>query len=1209
MPGSRHHSFEPRFGESDRGARRRSTALERHLTSPAGRALAETIGAFRMSLDALERDERGHDVFNAGAEAFVELLGEQPALGDDAPLAAALPVLGEEGPGERELRSEAAELIAIGTVAIGATKGPSPEYADALVKTALGSDRASALLRATLLGKPFPDGDFGIPPKLIDMVRDLERRTCGLGLHHAVVEWGRAASQSKSSAWSTGITALTPSVGCAGTQVTISGSGFGATQPSDTMIFFPRRGGGCTPAQTVVSWSDTQIVVVAPADVGSGCVGFVIPGDPGGLGPAASSLAGELVRCVGKAAHAAAQRFETVGSKPIMVCPPCLPGGVNFFKGGRPFIRYFGANGWTEAEVTPGGALTLTWNVTNANSVEIAEVPPPPGQADELPSVVGPLNNVAGAYTFPSVAGTFTWDRQYELRARNGCTPQASPETARVTVRMRSRPDLAVVGIEATQATQFFNAAVHMPNAAARKADNAVSLIGGKPTVVRVFVDSGQAATFEGGIVNNVRARLHGRTAAGATLPGSPLAPLNASFVPAPTAAIQARRRAPLTAQIVAQERTLPTNRAFIFRLPAAWAAAGAIDVEAELIVPAGVTDPNLANNRLTQRLVFNAGGLPIRIALLRVSYNDPTGGALVPPPTPAQAFAELDFIQRVYPSNRALLNVVAAPGGANPWFFSGDLSAGGPGCGMGWNSIQAELAVRAFFSFGFEDRVWVALLNRPPSGNSGPAGGCGMPMSSLGASVIGGITVGALLAGTAVLGPFAGLGVAAILARLGTSALGVATSLVARAGVPAGTGGILAQEIGHSFGLMHIAGAGAPGPFETGWPDYQGVGSTGANFQSIGEFGLDVDDSAGFTLRAYAPATFGTVTPTTDFMSYASATDWVSPFIYEKMMGGTITPPPGLGPAPAPPLERPDEVEPIDVALVSGTIAETGLELRPIFTQRRRFAFDEREDGRYRVELRAHDGGVLAARPIHLLDHEHDGDHGHDDGREAAELPFVFATAVPWHPRTAAVVVLRDGDELGRQLVADEAPAVTEPVVEETEDGWRVHWEGGDGGDVRYLVRYAVAERDDEPLWQFLAADLPEPEIELRRGVLQGGSARIQVGASAGGRTAWVESAPFEVSMPPPEVVVIAPAADARLRAGRPVALYGEAMSLEPEETIDDGAFLWESDRDGPIGTGRRVETAALTLGRHELTLRVEAPGRPEATAHVTVTVSQRHR
>src|SRR5205085_1313547 len=103
----------------------------------------------------------------------------------------------------------------------------------------------------------------------------------------------------RSTADASGISSVAPTSVCAGAQLTISGAGFGSTQPADTRVYVPTRG-GCREA-TVQSWSDTTIVVVAPLDVAAGCVGFVRGG--GGVLAEPERVTGELTRCVGAVAE------------------------------------------------------------------------------------------------------------------------------------------------------------------------------------------------------------------------------------------------------------------------------------------------------------------------------------------------------------------------------------------------------------------------------------------------------------------------------------------------------------------------------------------------------------------------------------------------------------------------------------------------------------------------------------------------------------------------------------------------------------------------------------------------------------------------------------------------------------------------------------------------------------------------------------------
>ena len=67
---------------------------------------------------------------------------------------------------------------------------------------------------------------------------------------------------------------LTPSIGPVGTQVQVNGSGFGATQGTSTLTFYPNA----TP--TIVSWSDTQIITTLPAAASTGSVRVTVGGVP-----------------------------------------------------------------------------------------------------------------------------------------------------------------------------------------------------------------------------------------------------------------------------------------------------------------------------------------------------------------------------------------------------------------------------------------------------------------------------------------------------------------------------------------------------------------------------------------------------------------------------------------------------------------------------------------------------------------------------------------------------------------------------------------------------------------------------------------------------------------------------------------------------------------------------------------------------------------
>ncbi len=808
---------------------------------------------------------------------------------------------GADGPGDA---IDAANLYITGAIA-GVGSGAGPEYFDGLLQVAFGADAISGMLRDVLGGDPIDDDVFSRLPPSLDGLDDIGSKTCLLGLGHAMDDWVREATGSIGTSSATGITGLTPASGCAGTRVTINGSGFGATRPPDVDVAFASET-GCVVA-LVVSWSDTAVHVIAPALVSRGCVGFVKWGKHGAeLAQAASDLAGQLVDCLGASVAVAASRIEEVGGRSLTPCPPCLPGRVNYFEGGAPTINYFQVDGGTSVTIGNNDNLTLSWSVAGADQITIVPIQDAAGTS-QLP-YLNPtiaLNPISGSMEVDLITADHPWDAVYELRATNACT--TDPVTMQVTVRMRARSHLTVVGIEVNQATQFHRSSRHMLNSQTWRADNTIPLIASKPAIARVFVASGADSLFDGGRIYGVTAMLNGTDSAGNLLPGSPLFPLGPNRVPVTHLSLVARPAA-AAAATVAAERSWPTSESFTFLLPPAWTTARTIDLSAQLVPPSNVI-ADAPSVSLTQRFSFRPGGLPLRFAVLPVGYVEPGTGNTAAPPNLFQQTAELDQLQRLYPSRRGLLNIIPAPG-TNPYTYTGNLAAGGVSCGQGWNDLLIELASRAFFTTGLEDRIWVALLDRTAIAASGatiPSTiGCGAPMSSLALVPILGTALGALL-----FGPFAALA----LYRLGTCALGIAASFISAPPSAPATGSAtrvatLAQEVGHGFGLFHVPGGAAPPPYEGGWPNYEDAASTDLTglFESIGEFGVDIDDFLGTppVLTTFSPRTFaGGQTISTDFMGYVGSTDWTSPYTYLRLMAGTIFPPPPPPSGPLPPARR----------------------------------------------------------------------------------------------------------------------------------------------------------------------------------------------------------------------------------------------------------------------------------------------------------------
>jgi hypothetical protein len=271
------------------------------------------------------------DVNVVGAENFVSLLMEHPAFSEDRRLDVGLSVFGDfDDPLLAGLRRDASQLLVTGAVALGVMEQLDERNFESLVRVSVGAEAFSTLLRGVLLRKPIPDGNIFdiIPGWLVDLVEDLERRTCMYGVVSVLTQYGRAISSAvggrAATSWATGISSLSPNVYCWTGNVTINGSGFGNSQPADVVVLFPNRKGSCSEAR-VLSWSDTQIEVEPPSNVGYGCVGFArrSAGDLSALVQASSTLAGELERCVGMAVSGISYRLR----KPpvaLVSCPPCL---------------------------------------------------------------------------------------------------------------------------------------------------------------------------------------------------------------------------------------------------------------------------------------------------------------------------------------------------------------------------------------------------------------------------------------------------------------------------------------------------------------------------------------------------------------------------------------------------------------------------------------------------------------------------------------------------------------------------------------------------------------------------------------------------------------------------------------------------------------------------------------------------------------------
>lgn len=88
-----------------------------------------------------------------------------------------------------------------------------------------------------------------------------------------------------------------------------------------------------------------------------------------------------------------------------------------------------------------------------------------------------------------------------------------------------------------------------------------------------------------------------------------------------------------------------------------------------------------------------------------------------------------------------------------------------------------------------------------------------------------------------------------------------------------------------------------------------------------------------------------------------------------------------------------------------------------------------------------------------------------------------------------------------------------------------------------------------------------------------------------------------------PPTVSIVSPAEGSVFGEGEAVTFQGSAE--DPEDgSLSDEAFVWTSDVDGQIGTGRTVTVSSLSVGPHVVTLTATDSRGATGTADVSITV-----
>lgn len=403
--------------------------------------------------------------------------------------------------------------------------------------------------------------------------------------------------------------------------------------------------------------------------------------------------------------------------------------------------------------------------------------------------------------------------------------------------------------------------------------------------------------------------------------------------------------------------------------------------------------------------------------------------------------------------------------------------------------------------------------------------------------------------------------------------------------------GPTMAQEIGHNCSAIvndHAPCGNPPNP-DNDYPDY---GDASYPAASIGEYGFNV--VRGEVLDP---------TSTHDFMSYCGP-NWVSPYIYEKLMG-CFGPASVTGTAPPEVRREPRERFYLPVTIDrSGRIAATGagvqLPGRPIGRRGDRSP--------YVAELRAPSGRILESQRLRQTDFHRTADDDHQE----------FLVDLPWHNDTGEIVFMRDDEVLDSFEIAPEPPAVElesadldeELLSEDRTISWsypdgdgpatsRTESEPTDAESVQH-VRYS---NDGGTTWSTIGRDVRGTELRVDPAGLPGGDdCRFQVVASEGFRTGVATSEPVRVSQKPREPFIVFPEEGDRFADGELVQFLG--LSRSPTGASQEGTLQWSSSVDGYLGSGGVLVEHALSVGTHRITLDTDASLENGASASVTIRV-----
>lgn len=823
-----------------------------------------------------------------------------------------------------------------------------------------------------------------------------------------------------------------------------------------------------------------------------------------------------------------------------------------------------------------GGKLTFTYRVTNegpgdapnanvtvdASNADL-DLQTPLGHCFDTGSLLCPLGTIPAGETrdltltvTPQTSGNLHVKTALASDVRDGY-PNDSVAVSDVNVAPfpSSGVDLAVTGMEITQVVQDIN--------------NDMPLIEGKPTLVRIYVETG------GGNIPGVNALLYGERD-GHPLEDSPLQLLS-----------------PCGVLLGSGPDRTTLNGTLNFLLPRDWRK-GEVTLTVDVNPDGTVPESQLGNNGLSQTVQF-IHQPPICIVVYPVHTQDASGNDLAPNPfflyDPA-----LDLVQeralsllptdsiRYFPKSHVLEELEIT----------------------GWGPYEMDQK-------GDKNKILITLWTQDQLSHNPPA--CNQAHARTHYMGV----VDQNSAGLGTWGGIAGIGLDNLVVALQTSNTGTASFNNPRGGRT------IAHELGHNYGRHHVNCGGPKKPDA----EYPYNGCEMSDLDPNGYYGVDLMDPSNISI--IVPRSRTAQNTLSDLMSYA-VDRWPSDYTFgaigRKLCSQKdfcLWPTSAIVARQYDPSRRTDDAtleadakaiyQTGEQLLVAGTISTTAtlstldLTLRlppdtmPVGKLQALWKNQlpaRLQGSAYHLDLVDSSDTVLLSEPFTPAPIA-DGDT--DD-------QFV-GLVVPYDSATAHIRLVAGADTvLAQRDVSPNAPTVTitAPTAGATPTGsLTIEWQGqdDDGDDLTYTVQYS---HDNGATWEVLITGTPLTSYTTSLDLLAGGdnSCRVRVIASDGVNTGTDVSDLFTVATHDPMVHIARPTDGQTFEEGATVLARGGAFDVE-DDVLSSDSLRWTLDGVGEVGRGEEAYLGRLAPGTYTLSLTATDSDSNTATDSVTVTVQPR--